>query len=192
MQSTKELSTREVTELTVKLMKDIQDRIAKMKQMKTQPDSIRKPRIIDHNELIATPIKDNIDGDILVVENPPATPKPNVDTDVHASTSVALTSVQGNESIEEQQGEKMVPKESIMLEGAHDVKVKVVECASDQPSTVLEDLHLGEVKRLKPQCFLWFIRFKKRLYRFHTLILLFQIRLMWWNSRFFFYLCFLR
>ena len=149
MQSTKELSTREVTELTVKLMKDIQDRIAKMKQMKTQPDSIRKPRIIDHNELIATPIKDNIDGDILVVENPPATPKPNVDTDVHASTSVALTSVQGNESIEEQQGEKMVPKESIMLEGAHDVKVKVVECASDQPSTVLEDLHLGEVEEVK-------------------------------------------
>ena len=135
-------------------MKDIQDRIAKMKQMKTQPDSIRKPRIIDHNELIATPIKDNIDGDILVVENPPATPKPNVDTDVHASTSVALTSMQGNESIEEQQGEKMVPKESIMLEDAHDVKVEVFECASDQPSTILEDLHLGEVKRLKPQCFL--------------------------------------
>ena len=148
-QSTKELSTREVTKFTVKLMKDIQDRIAKRKQMKTQPDSIGKPRIIDHNELIATHLDDNIDGDILVVENSPATPKPNVDTDVHASTSVALTSVQGNESIEEQQGEKMVPKESIMLEGAHDVKVKVVECASDQPSTVLEDLHLGEVEEVK-------------------------------------------
>ena len=90
-QSTKELSTKEVTKLTVKLMKDIQGRIAKRKQMKTQLDSIEKPRIIDHNELIATPIKNNIDGDILVVENPPATPKPNVDTDVHASTSVALT-----------------------------------------------------------------------------------------------------
>ena len=90
-QSTKELSTKEVTKLTVKLMKDIQGRIAKRKQMKTQLDSIEKPRIIDHNELIATPIEDNIDGDILVVENPPATPKPNVDTDVHASTSVALT-----------------------------------------------------------------------------------------------------
>ena len=37
-QSTKELSTREVTELTIKLMKDIQDRIAKREQMKTQPD----------------------------------------------------------------------------------------------------------------------------------------------------------
>ena len=75
-----------------------------MKQMRTQTDSIGQPRIIDHNELIAAPIEDNIDDDILVVENPQATPKPNVDTDVHASTSVALKCVQGNESIEEQQG----------------------------------------------------------------------------------------
>ena len=43
----------------------------------------------------------------------------------------------------------MVPKESIMLEGAHDVKVEVVECASDQPSIVLEDLYLGEVEEVK-------------------------------------------
>ena len=147
--STKELSMREVMESTVKLMKDIQDRIAKWQQMKTQSDSVGKRRIIDHNALIATPIEDNIDGDILVAENPPTTPKPNVDTDVHALASVALTCVQGNESIEEQQGEKMVPKESIMLEGAHDVKVEVVECASDQPSTVLDDLHLGEVEEVK-------------------------------------------
>ena len=70
-------------------------------------------------------------------------------THIHASTSVVLTCVQGNESIEEQQGEKMVPKESIMLEGAHNVKIEVVECASDQPSTVLEDLHLGEVEEVK-------------------------------------------
>ncbi|KAF3942881.1 hypothetical protein CMV_030504 [Castanea mollissima] len=35
------------------------------------------------------------------------------------------------------------------LEGTHDVKVKVVERASDRPSTVLEDLHLGEVKEVK-------------------------------------------
>ena len=102
-QSIKELSTKE---LFVKLMKDVQDRIASMNQMKTQTNSIGKPRIIYHNELIATPIKDNIDDDILVVENPPTTPKPNVDTDVHALTSVALTYVQGNESIEEQQGER--------------------------------------------------------------------------------------
>ena len=47
------------------------------------------------------PQEDNIDDDILVMENPPATPKPNVDTDVHASTNVALICVQGNESIEE-------------------------------------------------------------------------------------------
>ena len=130
-------------------MKDVQDRIAQIKQKKTQTDSIAKPRILDHNELIAAPIEDNIDGDILVVENPPATPKPNVDIDVHTSTSVALTSVQGNESIEEQQGEKMERKESIMLEGAHDVKVEVVECASNQPSTVLENLHPGEVEEVK-------------------------------------------
>ena len=43
----------------------------------------------------------------------------------------------------------MMPKESIMLEGAHDVKVEIVECASDQPSTILEDLHLGEVEEVK-------------------------------------------
>ena len=40
------------------------------------------------------------------MENPQATPQPNVDIDVHALTSVALTCIQGNESIEEQQGEK--------------------------------------------------------------------------------------
>ena len=51
------------------------------------------------------------------MENPLATPKLNVDTNVHALTSVALTCVQENESIEEQQGEDMVSKESIMLRG---------------------------------------------------------------------------
>ena len=66
-----------------------------------QSYSIGKPRILDHNELIATPIEDNIDDDILVVENPLATPKPNVDIDVRVSTRVALTCVQGNESIGE-------------------------------------------------------------------------------------------
>ena len=40
-QSTKELSTREVMESTVKVMRDIQDRIAKWEQMKTQPDSVK-------------------------------------------------------------------------------------------------------------------------------------------------------
>ena len=54
-------------------MKDVQDMITQMKQMKTQIDSIGKPRIIDHNELIATPIEDNIDDDILVVEKPQVT-----------------------------------------------------------------------------------------------------------------------
>ena len=39
------------------------------------------------------------------------------------------------------------------LEGAHDVKVEVVECASDQPSMVLEDLHLGEVEEVKTTLF---------------------------------------
>ena len=120
-----------------------------MKQKKSQIDSIGKPRILDHNELIVAPIEDNIDDDILVVENPPTTPKPNVDIDVHALTSVTLICVQGNESIEEQQGEEMVPKESIMLEGAYDLKVEVIECVSDQPFTILEDLHLGEVEEVK-------------------------------------------
>ena len=78
-----------------------------MKQKNTQIDLIGKPRILDHNELIAAPIEDNIDDNILVMENPLATPKPNVDTGVHASTSVALTCVQGNESIEERQGEEI-------------------------------------------------------------------------------------
>ena len=36
-----------------------------------------------------------------------------------------------------------------MLEGAHDAKVEIVECAFDQPSTVLEDLYLGEVEEVK-------------------------------------------
>ena len=31
-----------------------------MKQMKTQTDSIGKPRIIGHNEIIVAPIEDNI------------------------------------------------------------------------------------------------------------------------------------
>ena len=127
-----ELSTKELNELSVKLMKDVQDRIAQMKQKKTQSDSIGKPRILYHNDLIAAPIEDNIDDDILVVENPPATPKPNVDTDVHAPTSVALICVQGNESIEEQQGEEMVSKKSIMLEGAYDVILEANESAFDQ------------------------------------------------------------
>ena len=69
--------------------------------MKTQTDSIRKLRIIYHNKIIAAPIEDNNDDDILVVEKPQVTPKPNVDKDVHALTSVALTCMQRNESIEE-------------------------------------------------------------------------------------------
>ena len=45
----------------------------------------------------------------------------------------------------------MAPTQKIpsKLEGAHDVKVEVVERAFDQPSTVLEDLHLGEVEKAK-------------------------------------------
>ena len=39
------------------------------------------------------------------------------------------------------------------LEGAHDVKVEVVECASNQPSIVLKDLHLGEVEEVKTTLF---------------------------------------
>ena len=95
-----EQATKELKELFEKLMKDVQDVIAQMKQMKSQIDSIGKPRIIDHNEIIAAPIEDNIDDDILVVEKPQVTSKLNVDKDVHASTGVALTCVQGNKAIE--------------------------------------------------------------------------------------------
>ena len=129
-------------------MKDVQDMITQMKQMKTQTDSIGKPRIIDRNEIIAAPIEDNIDDDILVMENPQATPKPNVDKDVNASTSVALTCVQGNKSIEEQQGEEMVSKESIMLKGGHDVILKANEFAFDQPSMVHEDKQFAKVEKV--------------------------------------------
>ena len=117
--------------------------------MKTQIDSIGKPRIIDHNEIIAAPIEDNIDDDILVVENPQATPKPNVDKDIHVSTSVALTCVQGNESIEEQQGEEMVSKESIKLEGAHDVILEANESTFNQPSMVHEDKQFAKVEKVE-------------------------------------------
>ena len=74
--------------------------------------------------------------------------KPNVDIDVHASTSVALTCVQGKESIEEQQGERVVPKESIMLEGAHDVILGANESAFDQPSMVHEDKRFAKVEKV--------------------------------------------
>ena len=74
--------------------------------------------------------------------------KPNVDIDLHASTSVALTCVQGKESIEEQQGGKMVPKESIMLEGAHDVILESNESAFDQPSMVHEDKQFAKVEKV--------------------------------------------
>ena len=44
-------------------------------------------------------------------------------------------------------------KQCSKLEGAHDVKVEVVECASHQPSMVLEDLPLGEVEEVKTTLF---------------------------------------
>ena len=122
---------KELKELFEKLMKDVQDLIAQMKQMKTQTDSIRKLRIIYHNKIIAAPIEDNNDDDILVVEKPQVTPKPNVDKDIHALTSVALTCVQRNESIEEQQGEEMISNESIMLEGAYNVILEANESTFD-------------------------------------------------------------
>ena len=43
----------------------------------------------------------------------------------------------------------LTQKLSSKLEGAHDVKVDVVERSFDQPSTILEDLHLGEVEEVK-------------------------------------------
>ena len=84
----------------------------------------------------------------FVVENPQATPKPHVDIDVYASTSVALTCVQRNEFIEEQKGEEMVSKESIMLEGAHDVILEANESAFDHPSMVHEDKQFAKVEKM--------------------------------------------
>ena len=71
-------------------MKGVQDMIAQMNQMKTQTNSIGKPKIIDHNEIIAAPIEDNIDDDMLVVEKPQVTPKPNVDKDIYMPQQVLL------------------------------------------------------------------------------------------------------
>ena len=42
----------------------------------------------------------------------------------------------------------MVPKESIMLEGAHNVILKANESAFDQPSTVHEDKQFAKVEKV--------------------------------------------
>ena len=96
--------------------------------------------------------------------------------------------MQGNESIEEQQGEEMVPKESIMLEGAHDVILEANESAFDQPSMVHEDKQFAKVEKVEKvdNIVLQIVQDKI------TLILLFQKSLTWWNSIFFFSLCSLR
>ena len=129
-------------------MKSVQDLIDQVKQMKTQTNSIGKQRILDHNEIIAAPIEDNIDDDILVVEKHQVTLRPNVDKDVHAPTSVDLTCVQRNEPIEEQQGEEMISKESVMLESAHDVTLEVNESSFDQHSMVCEDKQFDKVENV--------------------------------------------
>ena len=85
---------------------------------------------------------------MMIEEKPQVTPKPNVDKDIHASTSVALTCVQGNESIEEQQGEEMFSKESIMLEGAHDVILEANESTFEQLSKVHEDRQFAKVEKV--------------------------------------------
>ena len=99
-------------------------------------------------KLLVPPLEDNIDNDILVVEKPQVTPQSNVDKDVHASTSVVLKCMQGNESIEEQQGIEMVSKKSIMLEDAHDVILEANESAFDQPSMVHEDKQFAKVEKV--------------------------------------------
>ena len=42
----------------------------------------------------------------------------------------------------------MVPKESIMLEGAHDVILEANESAFDQPSMVNEDKQFAKVEKM--------------------------------------------
>ena len=56
--------------------------------------------------------------------------------------------MQGNEFIGEQQGEEMVSKESIMLEGAHDVILEANESAFDQPFMVHEDKQFAKVEKV--------------------------------------------
>ena len=53
-----------------------------------------------------------------------------------------------SESIEEQQGVQMVSKESIMLEGAHDVILEANESAFDQPFVVHEDKQFAKVDKV--------------------------------------------
>ena len=60
----------------------------------------------------------------------------------------ALTCMQGNESIEEQQGVEIVSKESIMLECAHDVILEANESAFDQPSMVHEDKQFAKMEKV--------------------------------------------
>ena len=67
-QSTFRYNFKEIKELSEKLMKGVQDLATHVKQMKTQTNSIGKPRMIDHNEIIVALIEDNIDDEILVVE----------------------------------------------------------------------------------------------------------------------------
>ena len=73
LQCTLEQSTfcynfKEIKELFEKLIKDVQDLATQVKQMKSQTDSIGKPRMTDHNKIIVALIEDNIDDEILVVE----------------------------------------------------------------------------------------------------------------------------
>ena len=72
------------------------------------------------------------------------------------------------------------------------MKVEVVERASDQPSTVLEDLHLGEVEEVKTTVLPMVHKVQEEIILIPHIDLLFQMSLMWWNSRFFFSLCSLR
>ena len=78
------------------------------------------------------------------------------------------------------------------LEGAHDVKVEVVERASDQPSTVLEDLHLGEVKEVKTTVLPMVHKVQEEIILIPYIDFVIPNDLIWWNSRFFFSLCSLR
>ena len=64
--------------------------------------------------------------------------------------------MQGNESIEEQEGEEMVSKESIMLEGAHDVILEANEPAFDQPSMVHEDKQFAKWRKWITYYSQWF------------------------------------
>ena len=80
----------------------------------------------------------------------------------------------------------MVPKESIMLEGAHDVILEANESTFDQPSMVHEDKQFAKVEKVN-NVVLPMVQDKIMLIPHIDFVI--PKSLTWWNSIFFFSLC---